>query len=126
MPYRLLADGVLVVHAAFVALVVLGGLVAWRRPWFAWVHLPAAAWGALIEFTGGTCPLTPLENRFRGLAGDAGYEGGFIEHYVTSLLYPEGLTRGTQLVLGVGVLVLNAIIYGVILRRRAWRTSMDS
>ena len=101
MPYRLLADALLVLHLGFVLFVVLGGLLVLRRPRLAWLHLPAVVWGAAIEFTGGICPLTPLENRWRVQAGGSGYQGGFIEHYVTAALYPDGLTRGVQLARGV-------------------------
>lgn len=117
MPYRLLADAVLVTHAAFVAFVMLGGLLAWRRPWLAWVHLPVVAWGAWIELAGGICPLTPLENRLRSMAGEQGYPGGFIEHYLLALLYPDGLTRDVQLALGLLVLAVNVAIYAVAWRR---------
>jgi uncharacterized membrane protein (DUF485 family) len=116
LPYRLLADAVLVTHAAFVAFVMLGGLLAWRRPWLAWLHLPVVAWGAGIELTGGICPLTPLENWLRSLAGLQGYPGGFIEHYLLALLYPDGLTRNVQLALGLMVLAVNVAIYA-----EAWR-----
>jgi hypothetical protein len=116
--YRLLADLVLVVHAAFVVFVVLGGLAVLRWPRLAWVHLPVAIWGAGIEFTGGICPLTPLENHWRRLAGEQGYAGGFIEHYVVAALYPEGLTRGVQLSLGLLVIAVNVAIYARIWKRK--------
>jgi hypothetical protein len=118
MPYRLLADLVLVLHAAFVAFVMLGGLLALRWPRLAWVHLPVVVWGAGIEFLGGICPLTPLENHWRRLAGDQGYTGGFVEHYVFPVLYPEGLTRQVQLGLGLLVLAVNVSIYAWMLWRR--------
>ena len=88
MPFGTLADGLLLLHALFVLFVVAGGVLVLRWPGVAWVHLPAAAWGALIEFVGFTCPLTPLEQAWRRAAGDQAYEGGFIEHYVTRALYP--------------------------------------
>ena len=118
MPYGLLADAVLVAHAGFVAFVVLGGLLLLRWPRLAWVHLPVVAWGAGIEFTGGICPLTPLENHLRALAHEQGYAGGFVEHYVFGLLYPEGLTRDVQIVLGLGVLALNGAVYAWLWYRR--------
>jgi hypothetical protein len=117
MPYGVLADLVLVVHLGFVLFVVLGGLLVLRWPRAAWIHLPAAVWGVLIEFTGGICPLTPLENRLRRIAGETGYAGGFVEHYVTAVLYPDGLTRAAQVVLGALVLLVNAMIYQRMLRR---------
>jgi len=118
LPYGLLADAVLLAHAAFVAFVVLGGLFALRWPRLAWAHLPVVAWGAGIEFAGGICPLTPLENHWRALAQQQGYAGGFVEHYVFGLLYPEGLTRNVQLALGLLVLVVNGAIYATAWRRR--------
>jgi hypothetical protein len=118
MHYRLLADLVLVVHAAFVAFVMLGGLAVLRWPRLAWLHLPVVLWGAGIEFFGGICPLTPLENRWRQLAGDQGYAGGFVDHYIVALLYPDGLTRTIQLALGLLVLVVNVAIYAYAWRRR--------
>lgn len=108
----------LVVHLAFVLFVVLGGLLVLRWPRLAWVHIPVALYGAAIEFIGFICPLTPLENSLRRRGGEAGYEGGFIEHYITAALYPTGLTREIQLALGVAVLALNGIVYWVVLRRR--------
>jgi hypothetical protein len=118
MFFRGAADLVLVLHLAFVLFVVLGGLLAlrWRR--VAWVHVPVALYGATIEFLGFVCPLTPLEVWLRRRGGEAGYEGGFIEHYIVAVLYPSGLTREIQLVLGMAVLVLNGIVYLVWWRRR--------
>ena len=110
MPYRILADLVVGVHALFVVFVVAGGLLVLRRPWVAAAHLPAAVWGALIEFSGWICPLTPLEKSLRAAAGQAGYEGGFIEHYLLPVLYPAGLTRGVQLVLGAAVIAVNLAV----------------
>ena len=117
MLYRGLADLVLVIHLTFVLFVIFGGLLALRWPRVAWVHVPVALYGATIEFVGFICPLTPLEIALRRRGGEAGYEGGFIEHYITAALYPTGLTREIQLALGVGVLLLNAIVYGIVLRR---------
>lgn len=121
MLYRFLADLVVVLHLAFVLFVVAGGLLVWRWPRLAWLHVPAAAWGALIEFAGWICPLTPLENRLRRLGGEAGYAGGFVEEYLLAVLYPSGLTRTHQLVLGALVLALNLAIYGLLLRKRCDR-----
>jgi Protein of Unknown function (DUF2784) len=116
--YRLLADLVVVLHFAFVLFVVFGGLFALRWPRAAWIHLPAAIWGAGIEFVQGICPLTPLENHLRRLGGEAGYSGGFVERYVLAVLYPEGLTREVQLVLGGLVILVNVAVYAVVWRRR--------
>ena len=118
MTYRVLADLVLLLHLAFVAFVVLGGFLAlrWRR--VAWVQLPAALWGAFVELSGGVCPLTPLENSLRRAAGESGYPGGFVEHYLLPVVYPKGLTPTVQLILGCGVVVVNALVYYSIWRRR--------
>jgi uncharacterized protein DUF2784 len=115
---HVLADLVVAIHIAFVLFVVLGGLLVlrWRR--LAYVHVPAAVWGAWIEFTGRICPLTPLENSLRARAGQAGYSGGFIEHYLLPLLYPSALTRTIQLVLGALVVVINLGIYGYLIGSR--------
>lgn len=117
MPYRILADAVLVVHLLFVLYVIFGGLLAMKWPRSAWLHLPAALWGAAIELAGRTCPLTPLEQHLRQLAEQRGYEGGFVEHYAMSVLYPGGLGRTQQIVLGIGVVAINAVVYGWIWRR---------
>jgi hypothetical protein len=115
--YSTLANVVLALHLGFVLFAVLGGLLVLRRPRIAWLHVPAAAWGAAIEFAGGICPLTPLENRLRALAGEQGYGGGFVEHYLLAWLYPEGLTRDVQFALGAGVLAINAVLYAWLLGR---------
>jgi hypothetical protein len=120
MLYRLLADLVVVLHVGFVLFVVLGGLFALRWPRAAWFHLPAAIWGAGIEFVQGICPLTPLENHLRKLGGEGGYPGGFVEHYVLPVLYPAGLTRGVQLAIGVFVVAFNVVVYTVVWRR--WKS----
>ena len=117
MIYRVLADVVLVIHLAFVFFVVLGGLLVMRWPRLAWVHVPAAIWGVLIEYSGWICPLTPLENSLRTKGGEAGYSGGFIEHYIQPTLYPSGLTRSTQLVLGSVVLLLNLAAYAIVVSK---------
>ena len=121
MQYRLLADAVVLLHAAFVGFVLLGGLLVLRWPRLSWVHVPVVVWGAAIEFVGGLCPLTPLENHWRRLAGEQGYAGGFVEHYVTALLYPAGLTRSLQVALGGLVLAVNVAVYVQVLRKRRGR-----
>ena len=118
MIFRVLADLILTLHLAFVLFVILGGLLALRRPRLARVHVPVALYGALIEFAGFVCPLTPLENAMRRRGGEAGYQGDFIDHYITATIYPQGLTRNAQLVLGTAVLVLNAAICTVWWRRQ--------
>jgi len=118
MIHRLLADAVLVLHLVFILFVVLGGFLVLRRPRLAWLHAPVFLWGAAIEFGGWICPLTPIEKRLRELGGEGAYAGGFIEHYVTALIYPEGLTRSLQLLIGAGVLAINAAIY-----LRLWQRS---
>jgi polyferredoxin len=117
MGYRLLADLLVGLHFLFIVFVVAGGFLAWRWRRAAWVHLPVAAWGALIEFAGWVCPLTPLENQFRRAAGESGYAGGFIEHYLIPVIYPGGLTRGIQIGLGIAVIAVNLAAYGGLLRR---------
>ncbi|MGA6827007.1 DUF2784 domain-containing protein [Nitrospira sp. NS4] len=112
MPYRLAADLVVLIHLSFVLFVLLGGLFVLRWPRVMWLHLPAAAWGAFIEFSGWICPLTPLENWLRTQGGSHGYEGDFVVHYVIPLLYPETLTHDIQLILGAIVVTVNLAIYG--------------
>lgn len=124
---RIFADLVVLLHAAFVVFVVTGGVLVWRWHRVVWFHLPAAIWGMLIEFRGWICPLTPLENRLRRLAGEAGYGSGFIEHYVIPVVYPSGLTPRVQLILGLAVAAVNVSLYGgyivwrLVARRQASR-----
>jgi uncharacterized protein DUF2784 len=118
VPYATMVDLLLLIHGAFVLFVIAGGLLVLRWLRVAWVHIPAALWGAAIEFGGFICPLTPLENAWRRAAGEQAYEGGFIEHYITAALYPTGLTRTIQLVLGMLVLAVNGWVYWRVWRRR--------
>ena len=122
MLYRGLADAVLLVHLAFVGFVVAGGLLVLRWPRVAWIHVPAALWGVAVEWSGSLCPLTPLELALRRWGGEAGYGGGFVEHYVLPVLYPAALTRGIQLALGGLVLAINAVVYSAALASSARRS----
>ena len=112
MIQRVLADLILALHLAFVAFVLLGGLLAWRWRRAPWLHLPAVLWGVFVEVTGGRCPLTPLEVSLREAAGEAGYAGSFVDHYLTPLLYPAGLTPPVQWGLAAVVVLTNALVYG--------------
>ena len=116
MPYRIGATAVALIHGAFILFVVLGGFAVLRQPRLAWLHIPAAIWGALIEFAGWYCPLTKLENWLRVRAGQAGYDEGFIAHYLFAVIYPSGLTRGMVVVIGLFVLVVNVTVYVKVLR----------
>ncbi len=115
--YRLLANAVVIVHALFIVFVVMGGFLAWRRRWVAAIHVPCAVWVVLLEYRGWICPLTPLENSLRARAGQTGYGGGFVEHYLLPVIYPSGLTPRVQMVLGTFVLAINLLAYAVLLRR---------
>ena len=115
--YPFLADLILIVHLAFVVFVLCGGLLVLRWRWIAWLHLPAAVWGVVIEFTGWICPLTPLENWLREQAGQTGYRSDFVTYYLLPVLYPDDLTRDVQLMLGTVVLVTNISVYGWLWRR---------
>ncbi|HET7811063.1 MAG TPA: DUF2784 domain-containing protein [Steroidobacteraceae bacterium] len=121
MAPALAADAVMAFHFLFIAFALLGSLlVLWKRG-FLWLHLPALAWGAWIEASGRTCPLTPLENHYRALAGQTTYGEGFITHYLAPIIYPSGLTRGTQFVI-LGILIaVNLVGYGLVLLRRRRR-----
>ena len=127
MAYVWLADLVLVFHLAFVLFAVAGGLLVPSRPRLAWLHVPCAAWAAFVEFAGIVCPLTPLESRLRILGGERGYTGDFVGHYVGSVLYPAGLTREAQFVLGAAVIALNVAAYWrVVALQIAWRRARDT
>ncbi|TAH42896.1 MAG: DUF2784 domain-containing protein [Betaproteobacteria bacterium] len=126
MFHRLAADAVLLLHLAFILFVLLGGLLALRWRWAPLAHLPAAAWGVFIELSGGLCPLTPLENRLRAAAGQAGYEGGFVAHYLLPVIYPAGLTHDMQFVLAFVVAAVNAAAYAWVWRRRSRRARMGA
>ena len=121
MLLRIAADLIVLVHFAFVTFVVAGGLLALKWPKVAYLHIPAAVWGAWIGFANWICPLTPLENQLRRLTGEAGYAGGFIEHYITRILYPAGLTAGMRVMLGVAVVAVNLLVYWVYFVRRRGR-----
>ena len=114
----MMADLVVLVHLAFVLFVVAGGLAVWRWPRLMWAHLPAAVWGIGIEWSGAVCPLTPLENWLRARGGEGGYDGEFVARYLLPILYPAGLTRTAQVLLGAAVLVVNLGIYGWLWRER--------
>ena len=116
MLYRVLATTVAIVHLGFILFVVLGGVLVLRWPRVAWLHIPAAILGALIEFAGWYCPLTDLENYFLRKAGRAGYTEGFVAHYLVAVIYPSGLTRGFEIAIGVFVVAVNAIVYVRLMR----------
>ena len=124
MVYRFLADLVVVLHFCFVLFAVLGGFLAFWKSWMAWYHIPAVFWAAGIEFLGWVCPLTPLENLLRARGGDAGYETGFVEHYIMPMLYPAELTRKVQIWFGIIVLGVNIFIY-LVLWRKMQRTGSE-
>lgn len=121
MLFRILADLTVALHLAFIVFVVCGGFLALRWRKVVWIHLPAALWGAAIELGGWICPLTPLENRLRRQAGEIGYAGGFIEHYILPIVYPAGLTHEVQLVLAAIVIAVNAAAYTLVACARRQR-----
>ena len=114
---RLAADALVILHLAFILFVIFGGWLAPRWPRLIWLHLPAVVWGVLVEWTGWICTLTPLENNLLFAAGEASYTGGFIDRYLLPLIYPTGLTREAQLLLGAGVVAPNILVYGFVLIR---------
>ena len=120
MGYRLAADAMMVAHLLYIIFVVVGGLVALRVRWVLWLHVPAVAWAIYVQYFGRLCPLTNWEKGLRERAGDAGYEGGFIDHYLMPLIYPPDMPAAMPLVLGTAVVVINVAIYGwlIVLARR--------
>ena len=114
---RILADAVVITHLLFISFAIGGGLLVmrWRR--MMWLHLPAVAWAVLVEIMSWPCPLTPLENYFRRRGGEAGYPGGFIEHYIWPVIYPEGLTDEVQMLIGGFVFCVNVAAYAVVVAR---------
>ena len=120
------ADAVVLIHFSFILFVAAGGLLVLRWPRLAWLHIPAAIWGALVELAGWICPLTPLENRLRSAAGETAYSGGFVEQYILPIVYPPGLTRSLQIVIACCVIGLNLSLYGFVLARRSRRTRTES
>ncbi len=119
MFWRMAADALVVIHLGFILFVMLGGLLLLRWPSLIWLHVPAVAWGVIVECLHLGCPLTPWENQMRRMAGQAGYEGGFIEHYLIPLIYPAGLTPQIQLWLGAIVVLVNLVVYAWLIWR--WR-----
>jgi hypothetical protein len=117
MAHSLLADAVVLVHLGFILFVMFGGLLVLRSRRVAYLHVPAAAWGAYVELAGKICPLTPLELSLRGKAGQAGYETSFIDHYIVPIVYPAGLTPAMQTAAGALVIAVNFLVYGFLLRR---------
>ena len=118
MIYLFLANYILTLHLLFIVFVVFGGLLVFYLRWMVWLHIPAFLWGALIEFSGWICPLTPLENHFRRLAGQGGYDSGFIQNYLLKIIYPDGLTPQIQIFLGFGVLIINLFVYGIYIKKK--------
>ena len=126
MLYRIAADATLILHLAFILFVVFGAVLAVRLRWMPLLHLPAAAWGVYVELAGAFCPLTALENRLLVLAGQSGYRGSFVEHYLLPMIYPAGLTREIQHWLAATVVLLNVVLYAWLVRRRSRRGSGGS
>lgn len=122
---NLAADAVVLVHSSFILFVVIGGFLVLKWRWIAWFHIPGVIWGALIEFFGWICPLTPLENRLRAMAFSSDYTEGFIDHYIMPIVYPEGLTRGMQLALCIAVIMINLCVYGLVLFRQSGRSRKE-
>lgn len=118
MIYQILADGVVVLHLAFILFVVLGGILVVFLPKVVWFHIPCVIWGVVIELTGGICPLTPFEIYLRTKAGQSVYQGDFVVHYIEPIIYPANLTRELQIMFSLGVILINAAVYSYLLLSR--------
>jgi len=121
MWYALAADAIALVHALFILFAMFGSLLVLRWPRAVWLHVPAVLWGLIVEFSGATCPLTPLESRFRVLQGEMGDSRDFVSRWLLTVLYPESLTRGLQIALGTALLLLNVSLYAWVWRKRQQR-----
>lgn len=117
MLYSVAANLLVLIHLAFIIFVITGGFAVLKWRWLMLFHLPAVAWAAIIEIKGWVCPLTPWENSLRHLAGDKGYTQGFIDYYISPIIYPPDLTRDMQTVLGLAVIAINLLIYGFLIYR---------
>jgi hypothetical protein len=125
MLYRIAVDIVVITHMGFIVFAVFGGLLSRWHIKIAWIHIPVLAWATVVEVSGWICPLTPLENHFRLLAGHEGYRGGFLEHYLIPVIYPAGLTRPIQLALALFLILFNLIIYWPLIRSRVTISKVD-
>jgi hypothetical protein len=125
MIFSLAANALVLIHLGFILFVVLGGFLLLRWPRMVWIHLPAVIWGALVEINNWICPLTPWEQQLRQAAGSSGYQGGFVEHYLLPVIYPEGITDKIQLVLGLAVILINLVFYGRWLHHRMAKKRTD-
>ena len=117
MGYRLAADAMVTAHLLYIVFVVVGGLIAFRARWILWLHVPAVLWAIYVQYIGRVCPLTAWEKGFRAHAGDAGYEGGFIDHYIVPIVYPPDMPVAMHLVLGTLVILINGSVYAALIVR---------
>jgi hypothetical protein len=126
MAYLILADIIVLMHLGFIIFVILGGVLCFKWSKILWLHVPAFTWGAVIEFSGGICPLTPLENQLRYSGGREIYSSGFIEHYIVPIVYPDMLTRNMQIALGTLVLTINVCIYVLLIYYKTKRIKIQT
>ena len=118
MIYQYAADALVLIHLLFILFVIFGGILVFKWHWLAWLHIPAALWGSVVVTAGWICPLTPFENQLRQSAGNEGYSGTFIEHYVIPVIYPSGLNREIFIAMGIGMFLVNLAIYFILIRRK--------